>query len=518
MPKQKASEHVKLITLSILSAVLLCAGWHQSVGLIFLGIAFVPLLIVEDAFQHKTLSSAYVIGLYAFLVFFVFIGGSTYWLMRYSLFGAFTIWGIQAALWTLVFCSFHLTKKHFGTEVGYLAFIAYFMAFEYYNIKVHLGWPWTNLGNGLAAFTPCIQWYEYTGIAGGTLWILLLNVGMFLLVKKYWYNKRLAKKECLASLFLWLLPIGISYILLLSNQFSAKRVYERIVILQPNIDSYQYKLNAFNEKNLASQIDYIKPLLNAIGHQTFELMALPETVFPYVGNIDTNFQHPADFLKPYVKVDGKLVFGMYLTNNQNEKYNAAVSVSKKDEVNYHIKNRLVPGIEYFPLLNTNEKAFHKKYYSKPDKAMMANENLAYPTAICYESVFGADLAMQNRTKNKANLILTNDGWFDHTTLIQQHLNIAKLRAIENRRYVVRAANSGISAVVNHYGTVEKHLPNIEAGILEYKVPIEFHQTTFYQKYPDILYRIFSLIAIILLLYTLVAQFTHNFKFKKLGFR
>ena len=73
-------------------------------------------------------------------------------------------------------------------------------------------------------------------------------------------------------------------------------------------------------------------------------------------------------------------------------------------------------------------------------------------------------------------------------------------------------------MINHYGFVEQYLPNMEAGVLNYAVPKAFHQATFYQKYPDMVYRIFSLVAIILLLYTLVAQFTHNFKFKRLGFQ
>lgn len=518
MPDQKGMNHFKPIALSSLSAILFCLGWHQNFGIIFLSVAFVPLLILEDLIQGKKFSSSYTINLYAFIIFLFFIGCTTYWLVKYSFFGALTVWGLQAVLWTLVFYGFHLTKKHFGTQVGYLAFLAYFMAFEYYNLCIDWGWSWTNLGNGLAAFTQSIQWYEYTGIAGGTFWILLLNLWVFILVKKYHLNQSLPKKECLVILFLWLFPIGISYALLLQHQFPSKQLKESIAIFQPNINSYQNKFKAFNDENLENQISYIRPLLKTLNNQTYDLMILPETVFPYVSNIDTDFHHPANFLKNHLKADGKLIFGMYLTNKKNQKYNAVVSVNAEDNVSYHLKRRLVPGIEYFPLWKGSEKLFHKKYYTKPKKKIVTNENITYPTAICYESVFGADIAIQSRFGNKAILIATNDGWFDNTTLIKQHLNIAKLRAIENRRYVLRAANSGISAVINHYGVVEKYLPNIEAGVLEYTIPREFDQSTFYQNYPDIVYRIFSLIAIILLLYTFVAQFTHNFKFKKLGFQ
>lgn len=517
MPNQKITG-LKTLGLICLSSILFCAGWHQGFTFFFLSVAFVPLLFFEDAFQHKQLSHASVLYLYTFVAFLLFISCTTYWLAQYSIFGALTVWIIQAALWALVFTAFHLTKKRFGSQVGYLAFVAYFMAFEYYNLCVGWGWAWTNLGNGLAAFTKGIQWYQFTGIAGGSLWILILNMGVYELIKKRYLKQPDFKKQSIALMALFILPIGWSYTLLWHFQFPTKSIKDSVAILQPNINSYEYKLAAFNKENIENQIKYILPLLNEMGKQNYDLIVLPETVFPYVANIDSSFHHPTQFLKPYLQNEGKLVFGMYLTNKKKQKYNAAVGVDKNDNYEYHLKNRLVPGVEYLPLYKAGKKAFHKKYYTQPDNQILNDKNLSYPTAICYESVFGADVAKQSLNKNKAILILTNDGWFDNTSLIQQHLNIAKLRAIENRRYVVRAANSGISCVINHYGEVVKSLPNKEAGIVKYAVPKAFHQTTFYQKYPDILYRIFALLAIILLLYTLVANYTHNFKFKKLGIR
>jgi len=506
---------IKAIGLVVLSGLLFCAGWHQSFTFFFLGIAFVPLLFLEDAFHQQPASTLY---LYCFASFLFFIGCTAYWLAKFSLFGTLTVWIIQAALWAFVFTAFHLTKKRFGTQVGYLAFVAYFMGFEYYNLCIDWGWAWTNLGNGLAAFSRGIQWYQYTGIGGGTLWILLLNLCVFKLLKKWHLSQPVFKKEWITLLLLWLLPIAISYMSYWNYQFPYKSLKDSVCIIQPNVNSYQNKLDALNAENLTKQIKHIKPLLEQIESQTFDLMILPETFFPFVANIDSAVHHPANFLKPYLKADGKLVFGMYLTDNKNQKYNAAVGIDNNENFNYHIKKRLVPGVEFLPLMKDNKKAFHKKYYTKPNEGILGNKDLEYPAAICYESVFGADLAKQSLIKNKAILILTNDGWFDGTSLIQQHLNIAGLRAIENRRYVIRAANSGISAILNHYGKVEKYLPNEEAGILEFAVPKTFHQPTFYQKYPDILYRIFTLVAIILLLYTLVAKYTRNFKFKKLGIR
>lgn len=517
-----------------LSGLLFCAGWHQPYTFFCLSFAFVPLLFLQDTFEDKQQVNYSVIGIfntsgiYIFIAFLIFVSFTNYWLAYYSLFGALGIWIIQAVLLCLVFSLFQLTQKHFGNRLSYLAFVAYYMAFEYYNLTVDWAWPWTNLGNSLASNTAFIQWYEFTGIGGGSLWILLFNLNIFLMLKKWRTSQSISKKAGLTLVGLILLPVLISLALLKHHQFPSKNIKERVAIIQPNINSYEYKLNGFSKENLNKQINIIQPLLKTIKNQTFDCLLLPETVFPYVADIDSIFHHPANFLKPYLKPEGRIIFGMYLKNEQNtlgvlntqntQKYNAAVSINSRDSFQYHIKNHLVPGVEYLPFYKNKEKAFHKKYYTKPNKEILMTKGLDHPTAICYESIFGSDLAQQSRNKNKAILILTNDGWFDKSTLIQQHQNIAKLRAIENRRYVLRSANSGISSIINHYGKVKKELPNVEAGIIQQSIPKAFHTQTFYQKYPDILYRIFSLIALILLLYTLVAQFTHNFKFKKLGIK
>jgi len=213
---------LKTLGLVCLSSILFCSGWHQGLTFFFLSVAFIPLLFLEDTFQQKSSGSFYVLYIYTFVAFLLFISCTTYWLAQYSLFGALTIWVIQAALWALVFTVFHLTKKQFGSQVGYLAFVAYFMAFEYYNLCVDWGWAWTNVGNGLAAFTKGIQWYQFTGIAGGTLWILLLNIGVYELIKKGYFKQPIFKKQTLALIALFILPIGISYALLWHYQFPKK--------------------------------------------------------------------------------------------------------------------------------------------------------------------------------------------------------------------------------------------------------------------------------------------------------
>lgn len=488
-------------------------------------IAFVPLLVLEGQFSEtKTKGSHISIFKYVFITFFAFVVTATYWLSIYSFSGALSIWIFHAFLMSLVFILFHITKKHFGETTGYLSFVAYWMAFEYLNLNWDLGWPWLNFGNGLAGYPVLIQWYELTGIGGGTLWILLTNLVVFYLFKNWMAGGKLSLKPLLLSGSLAVIPIFLSYILFMHHKLPTKTLKDSVAIIQPDIDAYRYKLQDFNEANLKQQIDLIKPLLEKIKGKTFDYVVLPETVLPKAGLLNTVWDNPAAFIQDYVKPGGWLIFGMYLKDEINRKFNTVAYFKNNTLQAYHIKKRLVPGVEFLPILHNfglfdkEDVPFHEKYYSKPTQQLTEDDKPGFPTAICYESVFGADLAKQAAKQTKPILIVSNDGWFDNTGLIEQHLNIAKIRAIENRRFVVRAANTGISAVINHYGVVEQSLANQQAGILEFNVPRNSQRKTFYQKSVDLLYRIFALVALILMLYTIVAQFTNNFKFKRMGIK
>jgi len=455
-----------------------------------------------------------------FVAFLLFIIFSTYWLAKYSFMGAVTVWFYHALCLSAVFMLFHITTKLFGKMAGYLAFINFYLGFEYLTINTNCFWPWINFGNGLAGNTSIVQWYEYTGVAGGSFWILLSNLLLFLIIEKYLIQKRLPKNMLIIFIALIVIPFAFSYWLGFV-QILTKYQKDSIAIIQPNVNSYQHKLTELSQQNEQIAKDHILPQLQNLTEDNYDYLVLPETTFPTVFNLEDSIYNnsTATFLKKYLKPSGRLIYGAYATNEEKQKFNAVVFESKAGHY-FHVKAKLVPGVEMIPLINNQfsnkSSLFEKKYYS-PLSDEAYNTQRDFPTAICYESVFGNDLAAQASYKNKPILIITNDGWFDNTTLIKQHLNLAKLRAIENRSFVVRSANSGISAIISNTGKVVEYLPNDVAGIIEAVVPQKHLTKTFYQKYTDIIYRIGALISLILLLYIFVATFTNNFKFKKLGF-
>ena len=96
-------------------------------------------------------------------------------------------------------------------------------------------------------------------------------------------------------------------------------------------------------------------------------------------------------------------------------------------------------------------------------------------------------------------IITNDGWWDVSEGHKQHLSYAKLRAIENRRNIVRSANTGISAVINYKGEIIQSISYGEEGFIKSEVPL-FKKITFYVKYGDYIFRISLFFLIIILLH------------------
>ncbi|HNM35211.1 MAG TPA: apolipoprotein N-acyltransferase, partial [Chitinophagaceae bacterium] len=186
--------------------------------------------------------------------------------------------------------------------------------------------------------------------------------------------------------------------------------------------------------------------------------------------------------------------------------------------NIYIKSKLVPGVETLPSFLKILSPVFERFggttggYAKDEtsKVFQINNQLNVAPVICYESIYGEYLSTY--IKKGANLItiLTNDGWWGNTAGHKQHLAYAKLRAIETRCWIVRSANTGISAVINDYGLVLNTLDWNKEGAIKQTVQIN-NAKSFYVQHGDYLYFIFSIIAFILIGYFLFILLRKNKK-------
>jgi apolipoprotein N-acyltransferase len=131
-----------------------------------------------------------------------------------------------------------------------------------------------------------------------------------------------------------------------------------------------------------------------------------------------------------------------------------------------------------------------------------NDTSIIAPIICYESIYGEYVTEYSRKGANLFAIITNDGWWDDTPGYKQHLAYASLRAIENRKWIVRSANTGISAVINDRGEILERTTWWEPAVINAKVRLN-SSITFYAKYGDYIGRIASLMALLMIALTVV---------------
>ena len=131
---------------------------------------------------------------------------------------------------------FHKVRYVLGNKKGYLFLIFLWISMEYLHLNWELSWPWLTLGNVFSFLSKSSKWYEYTGVLGGSLWILIINVLLYrILVSKH-------MKDILILSVIFLIPITISQIIKLSLEKNPQ-THEEVVIVQPNVDPYKDKFN-----------------------------------------------------------------------------------------------------------------------------------------------------------------------------------------------------------------------------------------------------------------------------------
>jgi apolipoprotein N-acyltransferase len=510
--------HIKLAGLSILTGCLLTLSWPP-IGLfplVFVG--FVPLFFIHHLIIQNKLSATWAF-LYGFSTFLLFNIGTTWWVWNASAGGAVMAFILNSLLMNMPFMFLHqLAKKH-QTSLKLWPFIWAWIAFEYFHLRWDATWPWLTLGNVFAQTPWLVQWYEYTGTVGGSLWILWVNKKLFQWLVLY---KPLSKQQRFKSAFnLAFLgvftPAFLSYYILdeyQRKQESYTAITANVMVVQPNIDPYKEKFNSM------SDYEQTLKMLNIADKNmdsTVQLIAFPETAL--VGNLnerdlanEESIKLIRQFMSKYPTVNIITGADSYKEYLQGEKpsntareynpgqyydaYNAAYFLQPNSpEIDIYHKSILVPGVERLPFSSVLK---HVEQYAIDlggttgslgvDEAphnFTANTMLKAAPIICYESVFGEYVTEYVKRGATFLCIITNDGWWGNTPGYKQHLQYASLRAIETRRYVVRSANTGISAFFDDKGNLLQKTNWWEPAALKQNIRLNTDQT-FYVKNGDMI--------------------------------
>jgi len=515
---------IQLFFLSVTSGILLSLPWiFQDLSWV-LFFAFVPLLIADNLrFQyHKSenFASSFLLSFLAFLIWNIF---STWWISYVSLTGMLFVTSLNSLFMSIVWWLKNKVHQNFGSASGYFALIVFWTAFEFLNHHGLIPWPWLTLGNGFANSVKIVQWYEFTGVLGGTGWILLSNILIFSSVK-YLSDHLFRKFVKSVSFVLLVIGVPITLSLYLYSNYSERGIIQNVVILQPNINPYTEK---FSGMSADDQINKLISLAESQITDSTDLVLAPETVLPpfwedslvnqnssvltfskiiqrfpnisFIAGAITQRKFRND--EPVSKTTRRSADGKYTF----DVYNSAVMISRAG-VQFSHKNILVAGVEkdpfreYFSFLpdymldlgGTNGSLTSGK---EPKNFNLSGGQQIGPV-ICFESEFGEHT--RQLVKNGANyiVVLTNDGWWKDSPGVWQHFVYSRLRAIETRRSIARSANTGISGVINQRGDVIVRTDsNVSSAISS---GVRMNSTlTFYVRYGDYLGWISLLLSVII---------------------
>ena len=379
------------------------------------------------------------------------------------------------------------------------------------------------LGNGFAVTHQWVQWYEYTGVYGGTIWVWAVNILAFLIYVglREAQLKTVRLKLITAFALLLLLPLGFS--LYTYYNYAEQKNPSNIVAVQPNIDPYKKE----GSMPAALQIDIMIHLSRDIAQPNTEFFLWPETAIPeYMDEdkIQSNnyFLQAQHFLSKYKNgnlITGAETYKIYNTRATStasptqqpgvfaDSFSSAINIENGDRVQFYHKSRLVPGAESLPF--GNALSFLKPvfehlggatgaYGSQPDAEVFYSQSgIGVDPVICFESIWGGYVARSVRKGAQFIAVITNDGWWENTSGKDQHLDYAKLRAIETRRWVARSANTGISAFINQRGDVVQQTKWWTKTAIKQDINLN-SELTFYVDHGDYLPKAGSIIAVLLI--------------------
>ncbi|MBC8033148.1 MAG: apolipoprotein N-acyltransferase [Chitinophagaceae bacterium] len=516
------------LLLSVTSGVLLWASWPVSplTFLVFTG--FVPLLWLEN---QGTGSRRFFYAV--FLAMLLWNMGTTWWVCHASLPGGIVAMLFSSAFMSLPWLGYYFIKKRLGEKWGLMALVVFWLSFEYTYLNIQLSWPWLTLGNVFALHPEWVQWYEYTGSSGGSLWVLLVNVFIYRMLSNLKARVRAAQNKALwlTSIAL-VIPLSLSYLLsaAISRTFDAGG---EVVVVQPNIDPYE----KFNASSQYQQLQQLISLSESKISSTTTLVVWPETALSGASGFNEENIKAYPALEPLwqflVRNPGISLFtgieGYKIYNEENKTstarkmsgssqyfdvFNSAIILdSGSDSLIFYHKSKLVPGVETLPTyLKIFDKWFEQfggtsgGYAGQEERTVLTDQRKAFKIApaICYESVYGEFLTAYMRNGANVIAIITNDGWWQNTGGYRQHMQYARLRAVETRRWVIRSANTGISCFIDPYGKVADPQPWDTAAAIRMRIPTTSY-LTFFVRHGDIISKISVCTAGILLLWGIASR-------------
>jgi apolipoprotein N-acyltransferase len=546
-------EQKKDLLYAVISGILLALSFPPLPFNFFAFVGFVPLLFV--LYKKEIYQNRYFL---IYITFFIYHTGANWWISSWSketdpylLISGLALDFFHPFFFFLPFWLFFTIKKRIGSNVALFAFPFIFSSFEWLHSLTDLSYPWLTIGYTQMTNLYWIQFIDKSSISGGTFLIIIDKIFILRMIIIYndsqpinFLDLIIKSKQTAISLVSLALILFLPYfytIFILPKFDYIKNLQNNkhitIGLVQPNINPWgKWSKSAIDQIQL--QFNLSDSLLNSNGD--VDLLLWSETAIPYT-YLELNSLQNLSILSNWVNqrnvnlLTGIAEFYIYPKNSKPsqwakqfpfdstqfyETYNASVLIehnkiySKSQEPQTYRKTRLTPFAENFPLRTLFP--FAAKWFmwgvgisnwsigegAKNFKLSIDSFTTQIGNIICIESIYPN--YVRTFTEKGANIlsIITNDAWYDHTVGPRQHYLIACARAIENRRYIARVGNSGISGFISHFGNSLEELPQYKTGAKAMMLPL-LSGKSLYVKYGDWLPYFTTFVSLLLVIYALI---------------
>ena len=517
-----------LAGLSVLGGILSGLAWTGWCSGLILLISFVPFFLIENyLFENPkkfTPNAFFIFLLPGFLIFSIIALG---WMRIASLTGAICVIIGLTFLMAFAMWMAHVVRLRMGNMAGFISMITFWLTYEYFSLNVNIISPWLNLGNGFSKDILFIQWYDITGTAGGSLWILCSNLFLTVVIIRSLSKNKSIKFHTI----IWFVIIIVPVVFSVTRYYTIKQNHDNgseVIIIQPNTDPYTEKFTI----PFVDQLKKVITLANSEISDKTRWVVTPETTIDDPANLDdlANDKYVnqiKEMIRQYPNINvvtGLVTYKLYPSSNAAptfsarridasglyyDHFNSAVQIDTGRNFEVYHKSKLVPGIE-MQFSNGPTRLITKilpylggtkwGYGIQSERICFehSSNHLKIAPVICYESVFGKFVTDYVKKGAEALFIITNDGWWKYTNGYKQHLYFASLRAIETRRPVVRSANTGISCIIDIRGNRTSETAWWTKTVIKGNIFPETRITA-YVRYGDYLLKI-SLIASCLILF------------------
>ncbi|MEW6507859.1 MAG: apolipoprotein N-acyltransferase [Bacteroidota bacterium] len=505
---------------------------------LFFGLSFPPLpfpylifvALIPYFFAISKRETLAEINRITYLTAFVFTVITLYWVGSWTkeadpflMISGVLLMFVNPAVYLIPSTIYYFSKKIFSKKTALMLLPFFWVSFEYAYSLTDLRFPWLTLANSLPKFNLFIQIADIIGAYGISLLVLFINLYLFFTLEDFLENRIFRLKFILPAVVIFIVPVLYGAVRVKTFKMPEENV--RIGLIQPDLNPW----DKWQAGNLDEQLELYLELSRKAVKKNAKIIIWPESALPVyllVGNYfpqvnkihsfadsndvfiltgmpDANFFFDKNDAPPDAKYSKNI--NMYFVS-----YNSILLFSpQSSQVQKYAKIKLVPFgekvpfVEHLPFLgNLIKWQVGISSWNVGQKQtvfdLVEGVQLKVGSVICIESIYPEFVA--GFVQNGANIIavVTNDSWYGYTSGPFQHKEISVLRAVENRRFLVRAANGGISAIIDPLGRTVLQTKLFERNVLIGDAGIS-NTLTFYSRYPLIIPLLSSLISVLVII-------------------